>query len=51
MIANKSEIVLKTLQSMSRQQEEIENTINMMSRRLGDGHYVHELSRHLEDYE
>ncbi len=50
MITNRSEVVLRTLQGMARQQEEIENTINMMSRRLGEGHCVHELTNYLEDY-
>ena len=51
LITGKTEYVLKTLDNMERQQDDFEKAIDMMSRRMGEGKYVHELSEHLEDYE
>ena len=51
LIGNKSEHVLKTLDSMERQQDEIERALDMMSKRMGEGKYTHELSEHIEDFE
>jgi hypothetical protein len=46
-ITNKSEQVLRTLDTMERQQDEIERALDMMSRRMGEGKYTHELSEHI----
>lgn len=43
--------MLRTLEGMEKQQDEIERAIDMMSKRLGEGRYTHELSEHLEEYE
>ena len=50
LIASKSDYVLRTLDSMDRQQDEIERALDMMSKRMGEGKYTHELSEHIEDY-
>lgn len=51
MISNKTEYVTKTLENIERHQEEIERAVTMMEKRLGDGIYIHDLSRHLQEYE
>lgn len=40
----------QTLDSIERRQEEISFQIEVMSRKVGEGNYTHELSDHLEEY-
>ena len=42
---------MKTLDGMEKQQDDIERALDMMSKRMGQGRYTHELSEHLEDFE
>jgi septation ring formation regulator EzrA len=39
------------LDSIEKQQDEVEVSLEMMSKKLGDGNYKHELSEYLEDYD
>jgi hypothetical protein len=48
MIGNNSEVVQRTLDSLEKQQEEIAFQIEVMSRKIGEGQYTHELSDHLQ---
>lgn len=50
MIGGSSGVVQQTLTSLERQQEELSFQIEVMSRKIGEGQYTHELSDHLVEY-
>jgi hypothetical protein len=44
MIGSNNDQVLKTLDSLEKQQEDIAHQLEVMSRKIGEGQYTHELS-------
>jgi septation ring formation regulator EzrA len=49
-IGSSSLDVVRTLNSLEKQQDDIAAQIEEMSRRIGEGQRTHELSEHLEEY-
>lgn len=47
MIGNNNETVMRTLDALEKQQDDIAHQIEVMSRKIGEGQYTHELSEHL----
>ncbi len=43
-----TETILRTLGSLEKQQEDISNQIEAMSRKIGEGQYTHELSEYMQ---
>lgn len=43
--------MLRILETIDKQQDHIEMTLDMMSSKLGEGKYRHELTEYMEDYE
>jgi hypothetical protein len=50
MIGSNNETVIRTLDALEKQQEDIAHQIEVMSRKIGEGQYTHELSDHLQEY-
>jgi hypothetical protein len=50
MIGNNNEQVMRALDSLEKQQEDIAHQLEVMSRKIGEGQYTHELSEHLQEY-
>lgn len=45
-----NDTILRTLGNLEKQQEDISNQIEMMSRKMGQGNYTHELSEFMQEY-